>query len=159
MSRLRRLLGALGADRIAALLFLLVFAAYGLAARGTRASLEADVVGPGFFPGIIAVLGAGLALIMLIRPAVKPDERAIEFDAVALTPAAILLVYVLSLPYLGFTVSTAVFLLGTFKYLGCPGWVRPIAYSAIATAVLIGLFQHLLGLMLPRGEVLRLMLG
>jgi len=159
MSRLRRLLGTLGADRIAALLFLVAFAAYGVAARGTRASLEADVVGPGFFPGIIAVLGVGLALVMLLRPGANTGERAIEFDAVALAPAAILLVYVLALPYLGFTFSTAVFLVAAFKYLGCPGWLRPIAYSAIATAVLIGLFQYLLGLMLPRGELLRIILG
>lgn len=149
----------MGTDRIAALLFLLVFAAYGVAARGTRASLEADVVGPGFFPAIIAILGVGLSFVMLIRRDANAGERAIEFDPIALTPAAILLVYVLSLPYFGFAFSTSVFLVAAFKYLGCPGWLRPIAYSAIATAVLIGLFQYLLGLMLPRGELLRVVLS
>lgn len=157
MNRLRRLIAALGADRIAALLFLALFAAYGIGARGIRASLEADVVGPGFFPGIIAVLGAGLAVIMLIKPGAREGERVIDFDAVALAPAGLLLAYVLSLEFVGFPIATALFLVAAFKYLGCPGWVRPVIYSIVATTVLVLLFHHLLGLMLPRGELLRLL--
>jgi putative tricarboxylic transport membrane protein len=114
------------------------------------------VVGPGFFPSIIAVLGVGLALVMLIKPAAQNGERPVGFDAVALAPAVLLLVYVLSLEYLGFSLATVVFLVAAFKYLGCPGWVRPVLYSIVATMVLIGLFHYTLGLMLPRGELLRL---
>lgn len=154
MARLRSLLARLGADRIAALLFLAVFSAYGIGARALHASLEADVVGPGFFPGIIAVLGVGLAIAMLVRSGGDSSERAIDFDPVALAPAALLLAYVLSLDYIGFPLATTLFLVAAFRYLGCPGWLRPVIYSVIATAALVGLFHHVLGLMLPRGSVL-----
>lgn len=156
MSRLRRLVAALVADRIAAVLFVAVFAAYGIAGQSIRASLETDVVGPGLFPGIIAVLGVGLALIMLVKPGPTADEHRVHFDAVALAPAGLLLAYVLSLEFVGFPLATAVFLAAAFKYLGCPGRIRPVIYSVVSTAALVGLFHYSLGLWLPRGELLRI---
>lgn len=157
MTILRRLAAALSADRVAALLFLAVFAAYGVGGSRIRAALDSDVVGPGFFPDIIAVLGVVLAVIMLLRPDDDGVSKPLmDFDPVALAPAALLLVYVLVLEYLGFALATVMFLILAFRYLGCPGWTRPVLYSLVATAAIVGLFRYGLDLSLPRGELIRL---
>jgi len=156
MSVLRRIAAALSADRIAALLFLAVFAAYGIGGSGIRAALDSDIVGPGFFPGIIAVLGAILALALLFQPREGEPRPLMNFDPMALAPVALLLFYVLVLEYIGFALATVVFLVAAFKYLGCPGWGRSVLYSIVATAAIIALFRYGLELGLPRGELIRL---
>lgn len=156
MGILRRIAAALSSDRVAALLFLTVFAAYGLGGSAIRAALDSDIVGPGFFPGIIAVLGVMLAVVMLLQPRERRPKPLIDFDPMALAPVGLLLIYVLVLEYLGFGLATALFLAAAFKYLGCPGWGRAALYSVLATAALVALFHYGLDLWLPRGELLRL---
>ena len=154
MALVRRLAASLTADRIAALVFLVVFAAYGIEGYGIPAALDVDIVGPGFFPSFIAVLGVGLALVLLFQRPSGSRTGVFEFDGVALAPVLLLLVYVLSLETLGFPIATVVFLTVTFRYLGCPGWRRAVIYSFASTAALVGLFHYGLELRLPPGELI-----
>lgn len=156
MGIFRRIAAAFSADRVAALLFLVLFAAYGIGGSGIRAALDSDIVGPGFFPSIIAVLGVILALALLFQPRRGEPESLMNFDPMAFTPVALLLVYVLVLEYIGFALATVAFLVAAFKYLGCPGWLRSALYSIVATAALIALFSYGLELRLPRGELIHL---
>ena len=142
-------------DRIAALLLACVFAGYGYAAGRIPTALEADVVCPGFFPRIVAVVGFMLALALLLQPAGERSGRLFVFDRVALAPAGLLLVYALTLEIVGFLTATLVFLAVAFKYLGCPGWARSVLYSVIGTAAIIALFRYGLELKLPAGELVR----
>jgi hypothetical protein len=118
---MRKLQLWLSADRVAALLFLCLFAAYGLMGSRIRSALSVDVVGPGFFPTAIAIFGVGLALIFLLQPGKKEGE--------------------------------GVFLVIAFKVLGCPGWLRPVLFALIATAVAVFLFSYLLGVRLPTSHI------
>jgi hypothetical protein len=149
---MRKLQLLLSADRVAALLFLCLFAAYGLMGSRIRSALSVDVVGPGFFPTAVGILGAVLALLFLFQPK-KKEETVFELDLVALAPIGMLLFYVASLPIVGFTVATPVFLAVTFKFLGCPGWLRPAVYAVIVTAVAIFLFHYLLEVRLPTSHI------
>jgi hypothetical protein len=149
---MRKLQLWLSADRVAALLFLCLFAAYGLMGSGIRSALSVDVVGPGFFPTVIGIFGAVLALIFLLQPR-KKAGTVFEPDLVALAPIGLLLLYVFSLPVVGFTVATPIFLAIAFKFLGCPGWVRPVVFAAIATAVAVFLFSYLLEVRLPSSHI------
>jgi hypothetical protein len=150
---MRKLQLWLSADRVAALLFLCLFAAYGLMGSRIRSALSVDVVGPGFFPTAIAIFGVGLALIFLLQPGKKEGEGVFEPDLVALAPVAMLLLYVISLPVIGLTVATPIFLVIAFKFLGCPGWLRPVLFALIATAVAVFLFSYLLGVRLPTSHI------
>lgn len=161
MRLVRRLVAALSADRLAAVLLFALFALYGIVGGNIPAALEADVVGPGFFPRIIAVVGAGLALTMFFHPRRSEGEdqreRAFDLDLTVLAPAVLLLAYVLSLETIGFPVATVLFLAVTFRYLGRRGWGRAVLYSVVATAALVALFRFGLELRLPPGELIRLL--
>jgi hypothetical protein len=150
---MRRLQLWLSTDRVAALLFLCLFAAYGLMGSRIRSALSVDVVGPGFFPTAIGIFGVGLALIFLLQPGKREGDTVFEPDLVALAPIAMLLLYVASLPIIGFTVATPIFLAVAFKFLGCPGWFRPVVFAVIATAVAVFLFSYLLGVRLPTSHI------
>ena len=149
---MRRLQLWLSADRVAALLFLGLFAAYGLMGSRIRSALSVDVVGPGFFPTVIGIFGVGLALVFLLQPK-KKGGTVFEPDLVALAPIGLLLLYVFSLPIIGFTVATPIFLAIAFKFLGCPGWLRPVVFALIGTAVAIFLFSYLLEVRLPTSHM------
>lgn len=157
---LHRLAASLNADRVAALLFLALFALYGIAGYGIPPALEADVVGPGFFPTIIAVAGVALALIMLFRPHPGGDEarqgRMFDLDLTACVPAVLLLAYVLSLETIGFVTATVLFLAVTFRYLGRLSWARSGFYSVVVTVAVVALFRYGLDLKLPSGNLVRL---
>lgn len=157
MNRLRRLVCALSADRVAAILLFIVFAVYGIVGSGIAPALESDIVGPGFFPSIIGTLGAGLALAMLLKSSPESKAAVLDVDLVALVPAGLLLAYVLALQYAGFPLATVAFLTVTFKYLGCPGWRRSAVYAFLSTAALIGVFHYGLELTLPHSELVRML--
>ncbi len=68
-----------------------------------------------------------------------------------MTPAALLLGYVLVLEPVGFPIATLVFLAATFRYLGYPSWKGALLLAAIITAAVFGLFYIVLDLRLPLG--------
>ncbi len=156
---------SLGGDRIAALLFLAVVLVYGWGGTQLTASLQGDVIGPAFFPRLLTVLGILLGILLFVQgvPAVKKDKAGNEgneveeggkgSDITALVPAAMLLAYALVFESLGFLISTSLFLVITFRYLGHPSWAGIVGYSAAVTAVVFGLFHYLLDIRLPLGPL------
>jgi len=142
------------ADRIAALLFLALVAVYGWQSTHFSAALEVDVVGPGFFPKILAVFGLVLGLLLFFgrsREEAGGDAGEARSDLAAMTPAALLLGYVMVLEPAGFPVATLGFLAATFRYLGYPSWKGALLLAAIITAVIFGLFYLVLDVRLPLG--------
>ena len=142
------------ADRIAALFFLVLVALYGWQSTQFSAALEVDVVGPGFFPKILAVFGLVLGILLLIG---RSDEKAdgttegASSRLVAMAPAALLLGYVLVLEPVGFPIATVVFLAATFRYLGYPSWKKALLLAATITAAVFCLFYLVLDVRLPLG--------
>ena len=143
------------ADRIAALLLLLVVALYGWEGAKLTAALQVDVIGPGFFPKILTAIGVMLGVLLFIRrsPREGDDKNAAKqgSDLVALAPLAFLLAYVLALEPVGFPLATAAFLAITFRYLGHPTWKGALFHAVVITAVVFGLFHFGLDIKLPLG--------
>jgi putative tricarboxylic transport membrane protein len=150
---------SISADRVAALILVVGFAAYGVHGHSFESSLGVDYVGPGFFPTVIGIFGVILAGILLVgrQPAREGAEQANpSLELRVLVPLGLMLAYVLSLDYLGFPIATLVFLVLTVRYLGCPTWLAAVAFGVAGTAVAILLFHYGLELRLPQGDLIRL---
>lgn len=148
----------LSGNRIAALIFLAVVIVYGWGGTRLTTVLQGDVVGPAFFPRILTGLGLILALLLFVRggPRGQSDvPSGKDSDVTALIPAVMLLGYALLFQPLGFVISTPLFLIAAFRYLGQPGWASAAGYSLAITAVLFGLFNFLLDIRLPLGPLAR----
>jgi putative tricarboxylic transport membrane protein len=125
-------------------------------------------VGPGFFPKIVAMLTAGLGLILLLaairerraeRPGpspVQPEETGIRL--IRRTAAAFLIIvcYAVGIYYVGFIIGTLVFLLvaisffqSKFQWRRFFSFVLPI--SILVTAVTYVVFRVAIRIPLPRG--------
>ncbi len=143
------------ADRLTAILFIGFVAVYGWDGARLTASLQVDVIGPAFFPKILAALGLVLGILLFVRAAPRAaapqDDAESGSDLAALVPAALLLAYVLAFEPLGFPLATVVFLAVSLRYLKHPGWPSAIGISIAITAALWGLFSTALGLKLPLG--------
>jgi Zn-dependent protease len=123
---------------------------------------EADPVGPGGFPAIIAILGIAL-LIAVIAQSVKslkdksPQNSAEKSELAALwkNPAVLcvagLVGYVLLLDILGFAVCTIVLLSVLVFLLGMNSWTKSIIVGLVGTSVFVLMFGRILGVTLPRG--------
>ncbi|MCC7485565.1 MAG: tripartite tricarboxylate transporter TctB family protein [Burkholderiales bacterium] len=148
----------LNADRLAAIVLLLFVAAYGWEGARFTAALQVDVVGPSFFPRILAVTGAALGVLLLLgsgdrEKAPKPDGAGSHLTALA--PVLLLLAYVLLLVPAGFPLATSAFLAVTFRYLGVPAWRSALAYAVAITAAAFFLFDVMLEVRLPLGLFFR----
>jgi putative tricarboxylic transport membrane protein len=150
---------SISADRVAALILVVGFAAYGVHGHSFESSLGVDYVGPGFFPTAIGIFGVILAGILLVsrQPAREGAEQANpSLELRVLVPLGLMLAYVLSLDFLGFPIATLVFLVLTVRYLGCPTWLAAVVVGVAGTAVAILLFHYGLELRLPQGDLIRL---
>ncbi len=112
--------------------------------------------GPGFFP-----LGVGLTMVVLggviaSRPGRYPRE-ALEVPGVTrLVKAGMLLAaYVLALPYVGFILTTFVFILAWLRLVTVSRWGEAVVAAALGTAVAHGIFVRWLALPLPPGVLAR----
>ena len=122
----------LGADRVAALLFLLVVAFYGWQTWQFTATMQSDVVGPSFYPRVLALAGLVLGLMLLFKPAASAagedsDAPSPQRDLGVVAPALLLLSYVFALQPAGFPLATVVFLAS-----GC--WARGTGGALLAGA-------------------------
>jgi putative tricarboxylic transport membrane protein len=147
----------ISADRLTALILVVIFAAYGIYGSRLESSLGVDVVGPDFFPEAIAIFGVFISAILLIRrpkfaEAEKKSDLSTEISA--FVPIALMLAYVLSLDFLGFPIATFVFLALSARYLGCPNWIGAIAFGLLSTVAAVLLFRYGLVLRLPKGDLI-----
>jgi len=155
-----RLAGFFKADRIAALVFLVVVVLYGLGSERLSTALQVDVVGPAFFPRILTWLGVTLAVALFFSGSstnqAEEETEGESSDWTSMAPVAFLLGYVLLLEPLGFPLATAAFLTLVFKYFGYPQWNKALVLAVAITAAIFFLFHFTLEIRLPLGLLGRL---
>jgi putative tricarboxylic transport membrane protein len=116
-------------------------------------------IGPGFYPrivlGVTALLAALLVITDWFSPAKFPASGALNYGLVAAMFASFGL-YVGALPYLGFRISTLLYIAGASWLLDAPrdakGWLRMALVAPISTAVIYAVFERYLLVLLPRGR-------
>lgn len=119
-------------------------------------------IGPGFYPQI--VLGVTIALsawlvvedwISLKRPAPPSPHQKLNYGLVALM-FAVFGLYAGALAYLGFRISTLLYVAATNALLdpprGAKGWARVALVAAVTTVVVYVVFERYLLVLLPRGR-------
>jgi putative tricarboxylic transport membrane protein len=157
----------ISADRAAALILIVVFAAYGLYGSTLESSLGVDYVGPDFFPKAVGILGVLLAVLLLVQDRVRTSAGADAeaegdqqspgwIDPAVAVPLAMMVAYVLSLEYVGFPIASAVFLTVSARFLGCPSWLWSVVFGIASTVVAVLVFRYGFVLRLPQGVFLRL---
>jgi putative tricarboxylic transport membrane protein len=144
-------------ERLSLLMWLAVAAA--ICFGSVRLSLGAlQKPGPGFFPFLAgAVLGL-FSLLSLLQSFKGPPEdekaevwpkarRALRIASVILA----LILYAIGMNYLGFTLSTLIFLGFLLRGIDPQRWVVVLAVSIFGTTFSYGIFQFWLGAQLPKG--------
>lgn len=145
----------ISADRVTALILIVCFAIYGLEGHALQSTLGVDVVGPGFFPSSIAVLGIAVGVILLLSPAApKKNKTGSAAHVRAVLPILFMLVYVLSLETIGFPIATAVFLTVMIRYLGATSWRSAALFAVAGSALAMLIFAYGLDVRLPHGVLL-----
>ena len=140
-------------------IFFLVFV---LNSRNIENFGEADPVGPGGFPAIIAIFGLALLVVVLVQSVKALKEKtALAGETTnglqtlwknsAVLCVAGLVGYVLLLEILGFSVCTIALLSGLVFLLGMKPWPKALLTGLIGTAVFVLMFGRVLGVTLPRG--------
>lgn len=112
--------------------------------------------GPNFFPQLLAVLlilaSVGLILKTWLE---KPAGWLASVDTAGFINAALALAvgvsYVFGMNYLGFPLSTFLFLFTTMMLLGQTGWQKRAAVSLGVTCVVYGIFHLFLKIPMPHG--------
>jgi putative tricarboxylic transport membrane protein len=114
--------------------------------------------GPGFFPFLAGSVLGLFSLLSLLQSFKRPPEdekeqvwpkaqRALKIAAVVLA----LILYAIGMNYLGFTLSTLLFLGFLLRGIDPQRWVVVLAVSILGTTLSYGVFQFWLGAQLPKG--------
>ena len=116
-------------------------------------------IGPGAYPRIVlaitAVFALALVVMDLLQPkAARPRER-LNYLLV-LEMFAVFGLYVGALPYLGFRISTFLYVAATNALLDVPrsakGVIRVLLVAALTTVVVYYVFERYLTVLMPRGR-------
>lgn len=144
-------------DRLTGLLLVGLAVAYYRLAGEIEVGLASDLLGPQYFPKLLAValgLSSAWLVVRSFRPAARRNEP-VRAEAERLANLWIALgltvVYLILLPHVGFLLLTPV-LLGAFIWvLGYRRWV-PLVGTAVGVSVALWVvFAWLLGVRLPPG--------
>jgi len=117
-------------------------------------------IGPGFYPrivlGITAVLAAALVLFDLLAPPAPAATASGANYALVLAVFVTFGLYVGALPYLGFRISTLLFVAALQGVLDPPktrrAWIVAAVTALVTTAVCYIVFERYLQVLLPRGR-------
>ncbi len=117
-------------------------------------------IGPGFYPRIVLGLTALLALGVVVSGLLAGARTRQGGDkpnyGLVLAMFAVFGLYCGALPYVGFRVSTFVYVAATNALLDVPrsggGYLRVLAVAAITTVVVYFAFERYLLVLLPRGH-------
>jgi putative tricarboxylic transport membrane protein len=144
--------------RVAApLVGLVLAAALFVASRGLDAVAREGQLGPGFWPRLV-LLGLGAACLLNAvgewRTAGRAAEEAPEpIDGARLAVAiALIVLYVLVLPWAGFALTTVAFIAGFMTLAGARSPLLIGANALLGTVVLLYGFVRLVYLPLPKGD-------
>lgn len=165
---LRRTIGHTSADTWIGVIMLIAALVYWLEAGKIRISPLDGLVGAAGLPKSLAYVLAGLSLILIARGIaetkirlrsnaaeseeprslgdwIKPHLRAVGMLAIGV-------VYLLLLPWLGYTITVAMLLFAVSVYNGAQINLRTILVAVIGAAFCQLLFVQFLGITLPTGE-------
>ncbi len=143
---------------------------YYLSTRDLPPPSVTEKLGAGFFPVLLTITLAILSILLLVNSflsrnssdgnaAVAGGER-LEEDAftaenisypMLLGTMGLSILYVALLNFLGYLVTTPLFILAMLRLLGTKQWLKNIALAAVLTASLYLLFGKALGVPLPAG--------
>lgn len=144
------------ADAVIGLVLLVFAALYFQQSLGIVRGFASDRLGPTFFPRLLAVALALLAITLVARAAGNRSERApppavrvgVFLGVMGLTAA-----YALLLPSVGFLLATPVLVGGVIALMGLREW-RPLLGTAIGvTLTLYLVFARFLHVLLPSGPL------
>jgi len=115
-----------------------------------------DRLGPAFFPRLLALTLAALALTLIVRavsgrsdPSRPPAVRLGVFAGLV----AVLVIYAFLLPRIGFVLTTPVLVAGAIWLLGLRQWGYLVGTAVGVTAVLYLVFARTLHVLLPMGPL------
>jgi len=142
----------------------LIFLILGLSfvAGGLRMGLgPLNAPGAGFFPAVIGGLFTLLSGTLFVRAVVaeKPDREKANFWREERSWARVflsllsLVFFLAALNYLGYILTTALFILFLLKVVGKKGWKVSILIAIAASLGSYALFRMGLGVLLPRGWI------
>lgn len=160
-------------DCIIGLLLLALAAFYYYSTRDLPPPTPTENLGAAFFPRLLAIFLALLALLLVVgglvprggaapqgkRPALAGGEGLGE-DAPTgeeishtflLGTMGLSTLYVILLPLAGYLILTPLFLLAVIRFLGKRSWIQNVATALLLTAALYLLFARVLGVPLPAG--------
>ena len=117
-------------------------------------------IGPGYYPRIVLAVTAAFALALIAMDFVAPSRPARAAEklnyVLVLEMFAVFGLYVGALPYLGFRVSTFVYVAATNALLDVPrsvkGCARVLLIALITTVAVYYVFERYLTVLLPRGR-------
>lgn len=138
-------------DKIGSILWLLL--AVGVFIVSEDLPAGTGETGPAFYPRVVAVLIAVFALLQLARSVYESDVtvreiRGAQVKTVGIV-ALLVIIYVLSLPWLGFVTATTTFLIVGMVYSGARSVVRVGATAVGLSLLLYYLFGVFLRVPLP----------
>ncbi len=110
--------------------------------------------GPGFFPTVIAMVLLVLALLLILTGAGKKEKTIFTDKRAAgrvLLVFLFLVAYILLLEYLGFAVTSFLFMAALFITVTQRKWYSALLWSFAATGFAYVLFEILLKSNLPKG--------
>ena len=116
-------------------------------------------IGPGFYPrivlGVTAVLAFALVVADLLHPKAAAPPAGLNYLLVVET-FTVFGLYVGALPFIGFRLSTFLYVAATNALLDIPkgarGWGRVLLVAAVTTVVVYYMFERYLTVLMPRGR-------
>lgn len=155
------------------IILLALSAFYYLSTRGFPPPTVTENLGAGFFPKLLSMLLAFLAIMLILgslfsqstsgqegeKATISGGER-LEEDSFAtegisykflLGTIGVSILYVILLPVIGYVIVTPLFLIAMIRLLGKKKWLHNIAISILLTVSLYLLFGKMLGVVLPPG--------
>ncbi|MBL6929731.1 MAG: tripartite tricarboxylate transporter TctB family protein [Rhodospirillales bacterium] len=139
-------------DRITGTLLLLLAIAYSVAGAGFESDFISDPLGPNAFPVMLGSALGLFSLYLLFRPDPEPEWPSLKSWKRQGAALAALIIYGIVLEFIGFIISSVVLVGFLSQMLG--GNRRYMIGTGIgASIVLYFLFNNVLGLPLPAGEI------
>jgi len=117
-------------------------------------------IGPGYYPRIVLAITAALALAVFVLDLLDKEKQTAKSEklnyGMVLSMFAVFGVYCGALPFLGFRISTLLYMAATNALLDLPknrtGWFRVAAVAIVTTVIVYYVFERYLTVLLPRGR-------
>jgi hypothetical protein len=117
-------------------------------------------IGPGYYPRIVLAITAALALAVFVLDLLDKEKQTAKSEklnyGMVLSMFAVFGVYCGALPFLGFRISTLLYMAATNALLDVPknrtGWFRVAAVAIVTTVIVYYVFERYLTVLLPRGR-------